>query len=175
MGRLLLLATALALSACATQVPEPIREAATVDASIAEVRSNPEQFIGSRVRWGGTIAEVRNLADQTLVQVVARELDDDGEPQVGDRSIGRFVARIDGFLDPAVYTQGRRFTVVGEVAGMRVVEVGEYQYRAPVVEVESYYLWPRETRTARYPRYHDPFWYDPWYPYRPLGFWPYYW
>ncbi len=175
MGRLLLLSAVLALSACATYVPERIKTAPAGNPSVGEVRSNPDRFVGSEVRWGGTIAEVRNRADETLVQIVARELTDSGKPIVGDRSSGRFVARIDGFLDPVVYREGRRLTITGEVIGTRTEQVGEYPYRFPVVEVDTSYLWPRETATPGYPRYYDPFWYDPWYPYRPFGPWPYYW
>lgn len=179
MARLLLLTVVLALGACATYVPEPIKTAPAGNPSLAEVRTNPERFVGSRVRWGGTIVEVQNRADETLVQIVARELTDDGKPKAGDRSSGRFIARADGFLDPAIYADGRRLTVTGEVTGLQVKEVGEYDYRFPVIDVEASYLWPREIEAVRGPRYYDPywdpFWYDPWYPYRPFGYRPYYW
>ncbi|WP_303906046.1 Slp family lipoprotein [Thiohalomonas denitrificans] len=179
MKRLLLLAAVLTLGACATQVPERIQTAPAGNPPVAEVRSNPERFEGSRVRWGGTIANVQNRADETLIQIVARDLTDAGKPKEEDRSSGRFIARIDGFVDPAVYTQGRRLTVTGEIVGSRVEPVGEYEYRFPVVEVEASYLWPRETESVRRPYYYDPFWdpfwYDPWYPYRPFGYRPYYW
>lgn len=184
MGRLSLIGMVLVLSACATtNVPEPIQSDPAGSPSVAEVRLNPERFVGSQVRWGGTIAGVQNRPDETLVQIVARELTDEGRPKAGDRSSGRFTARIDGFLDPVVYSEGRHFTVTGQIIGSRVEQVGEYDYRLPVVEVDTSYLWPRETRTVRSPRYYDryrdpfwdPFWYDPWYPYRPFGPRPFYW
>ena len=175
MVRLFLLVAVLTLGACASQVPEPIQTAPAGAPPVAEVRPDPERFVGSEVRWGGTIASVENRADDTVVQIVARELSDSGKPQADDRSSGRFMAVFDGFLDPVVYAQGRRLTVTGEIVGSRAQKVGEYEYRFPVVEVDAAYLWPQETDAGRYPRYYDPFWYDPWYPYWPHGLRPYYW
>ena len=40
--------------------------------------------------------------------------------------------------------------------------VGDFPYRYPVVDVDTYYLWAKPL-PATYPYYYDPFWYDPWY------------
>ena len=47
------------------------------------------------VRWGGAIASVENRRDETWIEIVERPLNT-------DKSAGRFLARVDGFLDPAV-------------------------------------------------------------------------
>lgn len=154
----------LALSGCAS-VPEPIRDAPERVPLPDEVRADPEAFKGERVRWGGTIVSVANKASHTELELVARRLDERARPMGGDRSLGRFIARVPGFLDPAVFESGRRLTVTGTVEGVVTREIGEFAYRFPVVAVDGRYLWEREPprREGRdYP--YDPYWHDPWYP-----------
>lgn len=156
----LLILTVLVLAGCAGNVPKPIQDAPAGAPSLAEVRANPERFADSRVRWGGTIAEVINREEATLVQVVAKELGSSGRPRASDQSSGRFIARIDGFVDPMVFAEGRLLTVAGTVRGSETLPIGEYAYRFPVVDVESSYLW-EEVSSQPYP--YTPLWYDPWY------------
>ncbi len=170
---------ALLLTGCSTtrdSIPDPGRGAPT----ISDVRESPEQHQGKTVRWGGTIAGVENRQDVTLVEVVGRSLDRSGRPRTGDTSEGRFLAVIDGFLDPAVYEEGRRMTATGTVDGEETRPVGEHDYRYVRVRASGHHLWPepRPDPYAHDPRYYpgpyygprygpwyDP-WYDPWYPHR---------
>lgn len=172
-----LLATtlALALGGCASDVPQGIRQAPPSAVGPAEARAEPQRLAGVAVRWGGTIASVENRRDETWVDVVARPLASDGSPQVSDSpAMGRFLAQVPGFLDPAVYSTGREVTVRGTFTGIEIRSIGEFPYRYPVVRVQQHYLWPLapEPRPSNY----SPYWYDPWYPYpwwhRPP---PYYW
>lgn len=178
MRAITLLLTAL-LTGCASHVPQAIREAPPGGPTPAEVRAEPERFTGTTVRWGGTIAEVHNRSDDTEVVVVARELSGEGRPSGSSRSDGRFLARIDGFLDPVLYARDRALTVVGTVRGGERRAVGDYDYLYPVVDARAHYLWQRPRPYPRYDHYpydyYDP-WYDPWYPgpYR-WPYRPYYW
>ena len=159
----------LVLGACATNIPDAIREPPPGDLSVAEVRRDPNAHIGRHVRWGGTIAGVENKKTETLLELVARDLDSDGRPRMTDRSPGRFLARVDGFLDPAVYANGREMTVAGTLEGVTTRTIGEYTYRYPLVKTDAVYLWePRVERRSRRD-YDDPFW-GPWGPWGP---WPY--
>jgi outer membrane lipoprotein len=162
------------LTACASQIPLQIRDAPVGSPSVAEVRSNVKRFMGTRVRWGGTIAGVVNRESETWIEVVARDLQDNARPSESDRSQGRFLARFEGFLDPAIYSNGREITVVGSVEGQKTRAIDEYEYRYPVVDAESHHLWEPipEYRYARDPYlyspfYYDPFFYDPFYWRRP--------
>ena len=155
------------LAGCATTIPPAIRHEPAGNPTLAEARQAPERYLGKAVRWGGTIAGVRNAAQTTELEVVAQRLDSFGQPVSEDRSLGRFIARIPGFLDPMVYAPGRRITVAGTLAKPREGQIDQYRYRYPVVEVSSHRLWPpREPRGAYGPAwYQDPLWYhDPWYP-----------
>lgn len=162
----------LAIAGCATTVPDAIRLPPTPDISVAQVRANPSAHANQRIRWGGTIARVSNHETTTDLEIVARELTSSGRPRQSDHSAGRFIARVAGFLDPAVYSEGRQATVTGVVVEETSGRIGEHKYRYPLVKADTVYLWePLRELPDRHPHYYDPF-YDPfWYPWRP---WPYY-
>lgn len=175
-----LIAAGLWLSGCASPVPKPVRQPPADNPELQQVREHPERFQHRPVRWGGEIIEVRNQPAHSDVLVLARSLDDDGEPRPASAAQGRFVARVERFVDPAEYREGQRITVAGRIDGELTAPVGDYPYRYPIVAVGEWYRWP-ERRAVSYPPswYHDPFYrgpfydpfYDPWWP-RRYG-WPY--
>jgi len=169
MSRWFIVGLVMLLAACASNVPEAIRKGPESAVQVAEARQSPQRFIGSEVRWGGTIAGVRNERDATVLELVSRHLDSDGQPLEEDRSEGRFLARAPGFLDPALFEVGREVTVRGRIEGVREEPIGEYRYVFPVVAADHVYLWPKRPPPAP-PYPYDPFWYYPWYPWG----WPYY-
>ena len=154
----------LLLSACASQVPLPIRTAPATSLSPSEARADAAAHAGETVRWGGTIIETANRENVTRLTVLGRPLYKDGEPKYSDDSAGRFIAIVPTFLDPTLYAADRQVTVTGVFAGTEAGQVGEHTYVYPVVNAAAWHLWPREVvRPYRYdPWYDDPF-YDPWY------------
>lgn len=155
------------VSACVTTtVPEAIRTPAPGNLSVADVQRNVDPHRGQPVRWGGTIASVENRKSETVIEIVARDLYDDGRPGTAGASPGRFLARVEGFLDPAIYAKNRDLTVAGTVAGSETRAIGEFSYAYPVVNAVSIHLWER-LPDPRYvsPYYYDPYWHsywDPW-------------
>ncbi len=139
--QILIILLIILLSACASTIPREIREAPLKNTSIAEIRTNVDGFIGSPVRWGGTIESVTTHTSDTWVEVVARDLDNDGKPIDNDRSTGRFIAVIEGFLEPTVYKKGRHITVAGTVEKEVVQKIGEFDYNFPLVRVTNSKLW----------------------------------
>ena len=91
--------------------------------------------------------------------------------------------RTAAFLDPAVYSTGRRLSVLGPVIGDEERKIGDLPYRYPVIRSEQIRLWPRDVVVASPyppPGIYDPAWpyggvYPPWRPYRPWRHWPYWW
>ena len=161
------------LGGCASMVPESIRTAAPGDVQIAQVRAQPQQFRNTRVRWGGKLVSLRNESDYTVLEILGRELDEEGRPKENDRSLGRFLAKTQGFLDPAIYKAEREVSVHGRVEDVVEKSVGEYRYAYPLVLADEVYLWKPRLPAPRYP-YYDPFFYDPWYPWGPYHrHWPY--
>jgi outer membrane lipoprotein len=169
MRRVLIMGMTVLLAACASG-PRPVGGPIEGSPDLRRVLSDPEAFRGQRVRWGGVIVSVQNQPKDSVVEVVARELDDDGKPQ-SDEEGGRFLAEVPGFLDPEVYAPGRLFTVTGMLDRPVTRNIGDYPYHYPVVKADKQHLWKRETVRPTRGYYYDPFW-DPWYPYyyRP---WPY--
>ncbi|MEW8622042.1 MAG: Slp family lipoprotein, partial [Candidatus Thiodiazotropha endolucinida] len=104
---------------------------------------------------------VENLAQETRIEILSRPLDDEGKPKDDSRSIGRFIARIEGYLEPEEYPKNREITITGNIVEVVQKPVGDYPYPYPVVEVEAYHLWPEE-KVYTHPYYYDPF-YDPFY------------
>jgi outer membrane lipoprotein len=161
---------ALLLSACASQVPQAIREAPADSPSLQQVRAHSTDHLGQQARWGGTIIETVNREDATWLTVLASPLYRNGEPQVSDDSAGRFIAIVPEFLEPQVYAPDRQVTVTGTLLRTEAGKVGEYLYTYPVIQADAWYLWPKAIEAPwgygyPYPGWYDPWYYDPWYPY----------
>ena len=154
----------LMLTGCASDIPRPIREAPAGDITLAQALRNPEPPRADAVRWGGAIVSVENQRDASLVEIVERPLDADGQPRNTDKSAGRFLARVQGFLDPAIFAAKRLVTVAGTLDGNNTRRIGEHPYTYPLVQVEHIYLWPIPSRNVQHYYYRSPYWYDPWYP-----------
>lgn len=165
------------LGGCAS-VPDDIRSPAA-GPGFQEVRAAPGDHIGATVRWGGTVSEVSNLEDRTVIAVVARPLTRSGEPLADQRALGRFFAEVEGFLDPEEYRSGRRITVVGPFTGIRSAKIDQYLYDYPVIRVQKLYMWQEYVGRDPYPPgpYYRPYpyWHDPYWPhYRGFMHYPWY-
>ncbi|HET9122911.1 MAG TPA: Slp family lipoprotein [Acidiferrobacteraceae bacterium] len=159
--RFALLTLFLGLSACAT-LPKSLQDPTVRHFTVAQARRGLAP-VDVTVRWGGAIANVRNGLKHTWIEVVDEPLGGDGRPISSNTSDGRFLARFDGFVDPAIYTRGREITVVGTLEPPMTRLIGQFPYSFPVVEVQRQYLWQPLPRHA--PDYYaSPFWNDPWYP-----------
>ena len=89
----------------------------------------------------GVIIEARNTKEGTSIEVLQRPMDRRGRPYETDVTEGRFVITTDWFLDAAVYHRGRRIAVVAEVAGRKILPLGEIEYQYPVVVAKELHLW----------------------------------
>ena len=149
-----------ALVACSSPMPA----GDVVDISLQQsLQSMPTDH--PAVRWGGTIAEITNLNDETIVQIVSRPLSGGGRPAVSDRTDGRFLAKVKQFLEPTIVKPGREITVIGRLSGSEKGVIGEAAYTFPVVEVDRYQLWPKRPKNVApyaYSPYfwHESFWHD---------------
>ena len=158
----------LLLSACASQVPQGIREAPADSPSLQQLRAQASDYLGRRTRLGGTIVATDNREDATWLTVLGLPLYKDGAPRSTDDSAGRFIAIVPAFLDPKVYASDRQVTVTGTLLRTEAGKVGEHPYSYPVIQAEVWYLWPEQTGPPYgypYPGWYDPWYYDTWYPY----------
>jgi outer membrane lipoprotein len=154
------------LGACASQIPEGIRQGTSNSPSIAVVKTAPADYFDQTVRWGGAIIEIQNRSDHTRLTILSYPLNNDGRPRLDAPSQGRFIAVVTGFLEPSLYAPDREITINGVLRAGIVKKVGDYDYAYPVVNAEINYLWPIQIAGSanNYPYY----WNDPWrYHYNP--------
>lgn len=157
------------LSACSTHIPPEIKQPLEGSPVVEQVRDHVDDYLSQKVRWGGIILQIENKHNASELTIIALPLNEDGKPQNSDHSPGRFIAVIDEFVEPLVYSPERNITVTGKILRAETRKIGEFPYEYPVVQVEHYHLWPPKTESsyADYPPYpfYDPFYY-PWhYPY----------
>lgn len=136
-----MLALILLLSNCASQVPQSIRQAPAQQPTIAAAQASAAGVVGSRVRWGGELVAVSNLAQATELEILGRALRRGGEPQPESTAEGRFIVVWQAFLDPADYRPGQLITISGTLTGTRLGKVGDFPYRYPVVAGSELYRW----------------------------------
>lgn len=166
----LLVAFAAALSAC-VHVPQSV-QLEEPSSNFNQVAQQPAAFVGNQVRWGGIIARVENHEQDTLIEIVHLPLDGQTRPSATHQTGGRFIARVQQFLDPIIYAQGKEITVVGIVSEPLHGKVGEHEVNFPVVDTSGHHLWAKRKTHHHIDYYHstwDPFWFYS-RPYR----WPYY-
>ncbi|MFW5926900.1 MAG: Slp family lipoprotein [Wenzhouxiangella sp.] len=157
-GLTIIAGAALFAAGCAT-VPAPLA------GDFPEIQPDEatERTIGTRVRWGGSIVDTRPGAEETCIEVLARELGRGLRPLETDRTHGRFLACRDGFRDPEVFASGRELTVVGRLNGFVTGTIGEFEYEYPRVDAEAIYLWSPRAESIYY--HPDPWWHTGWWPY----------
>lgn len=150
----LAMAAMILLAGCAHVISKEVLQEVEPSLTFAHVSQDPEAYTGKTVLFGGDVIETQNLSDKTLVVVLQRPLGRRGEPGGGDVSEGRFIIQTPGFLDPAIYSPGRKLTVAGTVAGKEVRPLGEITYAYPVIEKRELYLWPEEEEVSDEPQVH---------------------
>ncbi len=160
-----LLVMLMLVSACGSRYPTQIDQAVSSEATVSDIQQGLATDKGVTVRWGGVIANINNQEKQTWLEVVQLPIKSNGKPRDTDVSSGRFLVKIEGFLDPAIYAKGREFTVVGILSGMSDGKIGEFEYKFPVVAAQGYHLWPQTRELDYYNAYFIPVTY--WRPYLP--------
>lgn len=162
------------MSGCASRLPEELRTDEKQLIEFSDAFIEPQAHTGSPARWGGLIANVENLSESSVIEVVQFDLSGYGRPHVTEESPGRFRIRVPGFIDPEIYKQGREVSVFGLFSGVESGFIGEFEYMFPMIESEGLHLWPERAERQRvdvmlyhpYPAYRFRFW-GPHYPYFP--------
>lgn len=177
-----LLSSLFFLGAC-TSMPPDIRSFPAVDTPYQQISQNADTYKDVPIRWGGTVIEVENEADSSLMQVLYYPINRQGYPQTDQSSEGRFAAETSEFLDPAIFTKGTEVTITGSVKGYIERNVGNKTIHIPLITAQAIHLWPlsyREDhlywnsryRYGPYPGYYGygyPFFYNGYY--RPYRLW----
>lgn len=142
---LLLFCSAFLLSAC-TSMPPEIRNFPAVNTPYHLINQNVDSYKDASVRWGGTVIEVENEANSSLIQILFYPLDRNGYPQTDKSGEGRFAVETSEFLDPAIFTKGTEVTVTGSVKGNVERTVGNKTIHIPLITAKAIHLWPQAYR-----------------------------
>ena len=148
----------LILTGCNSHIPEKIKVKPANNIDYKQVDNDREQFSESYVRWGGKIVAVENKENLTHIEILANPLNSFGRPIQNDDYQGRFIAAIDGFIDPEYYAKDRSVTVYGKIKKYIVKNIDEHPYQYPLIEVEQHYLWKNNRVVLRNGPYFNRFW-----------------
>jgi outer membrane lipoprotein len=158
------------LNGCAVTPSRQFRKQVGESIAFEELVKNAGAHQGRKVILGGRILETENKPQTTLITLLQAPLDSQNKPRSRDLSEGRFMARVQGFLDPEIYSKGRELTVAGTVLETLEQPLGNRVYPYPVIEAAEFHLWPKERECEPT---HPYWWYYPWhrYPYGPAPWW----
>ena len=137
----LILLVAGLISGCASPVSREVRKEADENIKFIKVLENPKAFHGVTVIWGGLIVESTSRAGESALFILETARDLRGRPGGWELSEGLFIARTPEFLDPQIYSSGRKVTVAGEIIGE---QLGDYQgtpYVYPVIRIREIHPW----------------------------------
>ena len=140
MKRFLLFFIIVSLFGCAHVVSKELRNKAYGEPPASVLFEDPDAFKGRTVILGGVIVSSTNTKEGTYIEVLQKPLDYRGKPEDTDASYGRFIIFSEGYLETAVYSQGREITVAGEVIGKELRPLGEIQYPYPLLKSKELYL-----------------------------------
>lgn len=116
-----------------------------------------------KVRLGGKVVSAKALKDKTKIEVLNQTVAYfSAKPIVDSYSDGRFIAYLDGFVDPE-NLKDQYVTVGGVLSGKELGKIDQADYSYPVVQADQYRIWKL---VKEY--YYDPddvYDYAPFYPY----------
>lgn len=139
MKRLFIVALPLVLfvTGCAHWISDQSRAAADRTITFSQLRENPDACRGKLVLVGGIVAATTQTGKGSWLEVVEHRLDSRELPDQVIPSRGRFLAIAPGLLDPATYKPGALVSMMGEVTGKEVRQLGGADYTYPVISVRE--------------------------------------
>ena len=156
------------LTACAHVISQESLKEADPDLTFQSLIEDLNRYQGKKILVGGRILSTENREGGSWLEVLQHPLDWQQRPKDTDESYGRFLVRFGGFLDPAIYQEGREISAAGVVVGQETLPLGHIQYSYPVIQAREIHLWKKRKPVRYYhPWYWDyPYWWDPYgYPY----------
>ena len=137
----LIVVAILVTAGCAPPFEKGMLERVDRSIQFRELQRDPDVFKGRWIMLAGVIIDARNTKEGTSIEVLQRPMDRRGRPYETDATEGRFIITTNRFLDVAVYHPGRRIAVIAEVAGRKVLPLGEIEYQYPVVVAKELHMW----------------------------------
>ena len=146
-------------------VSKSIRDKAISPPSFGQLADDIGLYRNQTVILGGHVLSVHNHSDGSVIKALQVPLKAGDKPGSKDHSEGRLEIHTTQFIDPEVYTKGRKLTVAGKIISSTREKDKTAGIPHVVLNAEELHLWPQYTHPRyRYP-YDDPYWYwnGPWY------------
>jgi outer membrane lipoprotein len=134
----------IAVAGCAERlvIPRSLEEQVDTAITFTQLRDQPAHHRGRLVLLGGLVLKADRLKDRTQLEILQLPLDSLHLPRAPlVTTEGRFLAYQKPFLDPATFSEGTRVTLVGEVTGSAVQDLGGTEYSYPTIEIKYLKLW----------------------------------
>jgi len=132
------------LSGCTADLvlPSSIEQRLDHTVTFVTLREHPDAYRGRLVALGGKVLNANRLKDRTEIEVLQLPLNNVHLPRASlAETQGRFLAFQKEFLDPALFPDGTRVTLVGEVTGTMIKTFGEMAYSYPTLEIKYLKIW----------------------------------
>ncbi|HSA86514.1 MAG TPA: Slp family lipoprotein [Nitrospira sp.] len=134
-------------------IPDHLLGHVNKELTYEQVKTSPAAARGQIVVWGGEVLNAVRDPEKTTVEVLEIPLNKDHIPlDKRASSRGRFLA-IDShgeIIDPAIFKEGSRVTVIGEILELRTETLEQAAYDYPVVAIRDLTVWDEHT-TSNYP------------------------
>lgn len=128
------------LAGCSNQLikPDPALEAQPTPARLAAGSAAPDS---TELTWGGLVQSVTNLKHSTELEVLSYPLNTQHRPITSLASTGRFVVRMEGFLEPKEFPVGTAVTAKGPMVGRVQRRIGQATLSLPVLRGDRLKVW----------------------------------
>ncbi|MGB9697902.1 MAG: Slp family lipoprotein [Thermodesulfobacteriota bacterium] len=136
------------LFACAPIFNKEKMKEVDYELTLAALINDPERYTGKIMILGGRIIKAEIKEGVTWIEVLQLPLDWRKKPKETDESAGRFLAFFADFHDPAIFSPGRKITVLGLISGRKTLSIGEKEYHYPVLKIKEAHLWPEESKSG---------------------------
>ncbi|MBI5428371.1 MAG: Slp family lipoprotein [Nitrospinae bacterium] len=110
-GRALILWAALCAGGCAPVLSNAVLESSDPTLSFEDLRRNPDAHAGKTLVLGGTIIDVFPGPEGVWLEVLQRPLGFRMEPEIDDRTGGRFLVEMGKNLDERQFVKRRKITL----------------------------------------------------------------
>lgn len=140
----LILWLSLTFFACVSLFSKEVMKEIDSELTFRTLIEAPEEYVGRVIIVGGKIIRTDLEEGKTWIEILQQPLDWLKRPKETDETSGRYLAKFGDFRDPAIYSPGRKITIIGQVSGKKRLLINEKEYQYPVLKVKESHLWEGE-------------------------------
>ncbi|WP_348631402.1 Slp family lipoprotein [Pasteurella sp. WM03] len=136
----LFLTALLGLTACVS-APKGLETENFTRTDLMQIQTQDYACACHHIRLGGKVIRATALENQTELEILNLPVSSlNAKPLLEAHSNGRFIAYIEGFIDPEV-VKNQYITLGGILKKQQVGKVDQAEYVYPVINVKNYRLW----------------------------------